>query len=156
MRYEASTTVAALVEEPVLKPNEAMFEEAFRHGSRAATIYTVPASVAGMEQEVRDEAARREPGARIRSIHAPGAREALAAGDNAGQNRIVAKAAAGIDDADVVLLARFPRAIDGSLITAIGSATPNPPRVPTTTITRRSQSNGVAFAYRTNCMLSAM
>lgn len=95
---------------PVLKPNEAMFEEAFRHGSRVAMIYTFPPALAGMEQEFREEAARRNPGARLKTVFAEGAREALEAGDEARHNRVVAEAAADVNDADVVLLAHFSMA----------------------------------------------
>lgn len=95
---------------PVLKPNEAMFEEAFGHGTRVAMIYTFPAAVEGMTEEFREEAARRNSGARLTTVFAEGAREALAGGDAETHNRLIAEAAARTTDADVFLLAHFSMA----------------------------------------------
>lgn len=95
---------------PVLKPNEAMFEEAISLGDRAVMIYTFPASVDGMEREFREEAARRGSEATIRSVLAEGARPALVDGNAAAHNTIIAETVRGITDADVILLAHFSMA----------------------------------------------
>lgn len=95
---------------PVLKPNESMFKSAFNAGDRVAMIYTFEPAVAGMEREFREEAARRRPSATIRSILAPGARDALQAGDADTHNRIIAETAGNVTDADVILLAHFSMA----------------------------------------------
>lgn len=95
---------------PVLKPNEAMFEEAFGHGTRVAMIYTFPAAVDGMAEEFREKAARRDSGARLITVFAEGAREALNGGDAETHNRLIADAVARTADADVFLLAHFSMA----------------------------------------------
>ncbi|WP_420405233.1 aspartate/glutamate racemase family protein [Nisaea sp.] len=95
---------------PVLKPNEAMFEEAFAHGSRAAMIYTFPAAAEGMAEEFRAEAARRGSDARLTVHFAEGARDALAEGDTETHNRLIAEAAGRTAETDVILLAHFSMA----------------------------------------------
>ncbi|MEQ8334296.1 arylsulfatase [Nisaea sp.] len=95
---------------PVLKPNEAMFEEAFGHGPRVAMIYTFPAAVGGMAEEFREEAARRKSDACLTTVFAEGAREALAGGDAETHNCLIAEAVARTKDADVFLLAHFSMA----------------------------------------------
>jgi hypothetical protein len=95
---------------PVLKPNEAMFEEAFGQGARAAMIYTFPAAADGMAEEFREEAARRGSDARLTTHFAEGAREALEAGDAETHNRLIAETVARNAEADVYLLAHFSMA----------------------------------------------
>ena len=92
---------------PVLKPNEAMFEAAIRKGGRIAMIYTFSPSRPGMEQEFREEAERINPAATITSFLAPGAVEAVRAGDDATHNRLVAEQAAKLDGFDAIVLAHF-------------------------------------------------
>ena len=95
---------------PVMKPNEAMFDAAFAHGERVAMIYTFPPAAAGMEEEFREAAKARGSAARIASIFCDDALEAKRAGDNETHDRLIAETAAGIDDADVILLAQFSMA----------------------------------------------
>lgn len=95
---------------PVLKPNEAMLEKALLLGENVAMIYTFQPAVAGMEQEFREESLRGRSSARIRSICAEGAREALEQGDSDTHNRLIAQTVEGVKDADVVLLAHFSMA----------------------------------------------
>ena len=95
---------------PVLKPNEAMFDEALGYGNKISMIYTFPASVSGMEQEFIEAAERHRSKAKIQSIYAEGARQALDAGDVEAHDRIVADTAATINDASAVLLAHFSTA----------------------------------------------
>lgn len=95
---------------PVLKPNEAMFEQALNHGDRQVMIYTFPPSVAGMEKEFYQETAKRRSKATIRSVYAEGAREALDRGDINIHDEIVAKTASTIDQADAIMLAHFSTA----------------------------------------------
>ncbi|MGP6085907.1 aspartate/glutamate racemase family protein [Antarctobacter jejuensis] len=104
---------------PVLKPNESMFKQALALGDRAVMIYTFPPAVAGMEQEFRHDAAALRPSATIRSVLAPGAREALQAGDAAEHDRIIAATAAAVQDADVILLAHFSMAPAGPACRAV-------------------------------------
>lgn len=104
---------------PVLKPNEAMFESAFALGDRVAMIYTFAPSVDGMEQEFREQAGIQHSSARIRSIYAQGAREALENGDVETHNQIIAGTAADLDDTDVILLAHFSMAPAMSAVQAM-------------------------------------
>lgn len=95
---------------PVLKPNEAMFEAAFDHGTDIAMIYTFAPAAAGMEREFVQEAAQRRPDATIRSIYAEGAMDALRAGDTGMHDHLVAQAVQSIGRADAILLAQFSMA----------------------------------------------
>lgn len=92
---------------PVLKPNEAMFEEALAKGSRIGMIATFRASVASMETEFREEAQRRRPGATIRTVLVEEAMSRLRNGDAEGHNRLVAEVAAELGDCDALVLAQF-------------------------------------------------
>lgn len=105
---------------PVHKPNEAMFDAAFDCGSRIAMIYTFQPSVAGMEKEFYEAAALNGSQARIKSVFAKGAMDALKAGDAEAHNELVAQAAAGVGDADAILLAQFSTA---QAITAVRNIT---------------------------------
>jgi hypothetical protein len=98
---------ARLLPVPVLKPNEAMFEEALSHGGNIGMIATFGPAVAMMEQEFAEEAARMKPGARLTSWLAPGAIEALRAGDAETHNRRVAEGVAALGPRDAILLAHY-------------------------------------------------
>lgn len=95
---------------PVMKPNEAMFDAAFTHGTRVAMIYTFPPAAAGMVQEFREAAAQRGSDALLTPYFAEGAFEAKRAGDNGTHDRLIADTAATISEADVILLAQFSMA----------------------------------------------
>lgn len=95
---------------PVMKPNEAMFAEAFDYGDRAVMIYTFKPSATGMEDEFRDVSKGLRPSATIRSVFCDGALAAKREGDEATHNRLIAETAAAIEDADVILLAQFSMA----------------------------------------------
>lgn len=95
---------------PILKPNESMFELAFEQGTRITMIYTFPPAVAGMEQEFRDAARDLNSSAKIKSVYAEGALDALKAGNVQKHDNVIARCAANIDDADVILLAHFSMA----------------------------------------------
>ena len=92
---------------PVLKPNEAMFEEALQRGRRIGMVATFPPSVASMEQELRELAALRKADATLKTICVPDAMDALNRGDTATHNTLVAEAARGLTDCDAVMLAHF-------------------------------------------------
>jgi aspartate/glutamate racemase len=92
---------------PVLKPNEAMFLEAFSHGARIGMLATFRPSVAGMESEFRAEAARWGVEAEIETVLVEDALDALKGGDAEEHNRLVAEAAPRLAHCDVILLAHF-------------------------------------------------
>lgn len=114
---------ASMLDIPVLKPNEAMFEEAIRSGGRTAMLYTFPPARAGMEAEFRDEASRVSPSAEIESFLVEGAIDAVRAGDEATHNRLVAEAAAKLEGFDAITLAHFSTARARG---AVQAATPIP------------------------------
>jgi len=95
---------------PVMKPNEAMFEAAFKYGDRVAMIYTFEPAAKGMEQEFREAAASRGRSATLVSVFAPKALEAKRDGDEDTHDRLVAETAASIQDVDVILLSQFSMA----------------------------------------------
>jgi Asp/Glu/hydantoin racemase len=103
---EAIEAANARLGVPVLKPNEAMFEAALALGGNIAMIYTFAAAREGMEQEFRDQSAE-YPQARLTSFLAPGAIEAIRAGDADLHNRLVAEVAANLTGFDAILLAHF-------------------------------------------------
>jgi len=104
---------------PVLKPNEAMFEEAMAQGRRIAMIYTFAAAAQSMHAEFNQIAERTGSGATLVPILAEGAREKLDSGNIEAHNNIVAYTAASLDNFDVVLLAHFSTA---QAATAVGAA----------------------------------
>lgn len=92
---------------PVLKPNEAMFEEALGFGDDIGMVATFGPAVAGMEEEFVEEAKCFRPTARIRTHLATGAIEALRGGDAETHNRRVAEGATELGECDAILLAHF-------------------------------------------------
>jgi hypothetical protein len=128
---EAIEAAARALPVPVLKPNEAMFEEALAIGGRVGMLATFEPSIASMEQEFEEAARRKGSSASLESRLVPGAMPALKAGDGAAHDRLIAQAAPSLSHCDVVLLAHFStaraepavrRAIDPPVLTSPGSA----------------------------------
>ena len=92
---------------PVLKPNEAMFDDALGHGTRIGMLATFAPSVASMEEEFGAAAHARGVAAVIRTICVPEAMRALKAGDRATHDGLLAQAAPALADADAIMLAHF-------------------------------------------------
>jgi aspartate/glutamate racemase len=103
----AIETAAGLLDIPVLKPNEAMFEAAIGQGRAVAMIATFLPARAGMEAEFADEAARLGSDARLTSIVVEAAMTALKAGDAETHNRLVADAVRTLTGFDTIVLAHF-------------------------------------------------
>lgn len=106
---------------PVLKPNEAMFEEALGHGDAIGMVATFGPAVAMMEQEFAETAQRLRPAARLTSRLVPGAIEALRGGDGETHNRAVAEGAAELSGCDAILLAHFSTSRAGAACRAATS-----------------------------------
>ena len=104
---------------PIMKPNEAMFDAAFAHGNRVAMIYTFGPAAGGMEEEFREAATARGSDAVLTSHFSDGALAAKQAGDDAAHDRLIAKTAAQIGDADVILLAQFSMAGAAEAVRAV-------------------------------------
>ena len=97
---------AALAPLPVLKPNEAMIEEALAlagpHG-RVGLVASFAPTLASMPPEFAAAA----PGMTLLPCLADGALAALDRGDGAEHDRLVARAAARLADCDVIALSQF-------------------------------------------------
>jgi len=114
---------AKVVDVPVLKPNEAMFEAAIGKGSNIAMIATFAPAVQGMEAEFAEEAKRLGKNARLTSIVAEGAIAALRLGDAETHNRIVAESAVSLRGFDAIVLAHFSTSRAAAAVRA-ATATP--------------------------------
>jgi hypothetical protein len=85
---------------PVLKPNEAMIEEAVARGRRIGLLASFAPTLQSMPPEFPD-------GVELKLKLAEGALAALDAGDGAEHDRLVGEAAADLRDCDAVALAQF-------------------------------------------------
>lgn len=103
---------------PVLKPNEAMFDEALAKGRRFGMLATFAPSVASMEQEFAIIAAAAGVEATLRTVCVPGAMRALREGRGAEHDRLLADAAPAFSDCDAVLLAHFSTSRAFDLVSA--------------------------------------
>ncbi len=106
----AIEAVAAAVAVPVLKPNEAMFEQALASGSRIGLVATFEPSLAPMRDELLAMARARGQAIELRECHVPQAMQLLAQGDAQTHHERVAQGVASLADCDVVLLAQFSMA----------------------------------------------
>lgn len=92
---------------PVLKPNEAMFDEVLAGARSAGMVATFGPSIASMEAEFRAASCGSVP---LQTVLAEGAMDALRRGDVYEHNRLVAEAAASLSACDVIMLAHFSTA----------------------------------------------
>jgi Asp/Glu/hydantoin racemase len=92
---------------PMLKPNDAMIEKALDHGSRIAVVATVAATIPNISVEIEDMAAARGQAVELVPYVVDGAFDALAGGDAAEHDRLVAETARDIKGCDVIALAQF-------------------------------------------------
>lgn len=99
---DAIQAVKERLDVPVLKPNEAMFEEALRRGKRLGLLATFAASIPSMQAEL--------PGVALESICVPEAMAALQAGDGARHDALLAAAALRLRSCDAIMLAQFSTA----------------------------------------------
>ncbi len=106
---------------PVLKPMEAMAEQAVAAGSRIAILCTSKRSIPVIARVIED-AARGKPIA-ISGHFVADAQAALAAGDAETHDRLVAAAADAITDCDVLVLGQVP------MVSALPRIAPRPGRV---------------------------
>lgn len=103
----AIESFAARASVPVLKPNEAMFEDALSSGQRIGMLATFGPSVAGMEAEFYGQAGARGSKASIKTVLVEDAMAALKGGDADRHNRLLADAAGQLREADAIMLAHF-------------------------------------------------
>jgi Asp/Glu/hydantoin racemase len=84
---------------PVLKPNQAMIEQAVKHGGKIGLLSTFPPTLASMPREF-------PASVEIVPKLAAGALAALDRGDRAGHDRLVVEAARELRGCDVIALAQ--------------------------------------------------
>lgn len=119
--------VSAELQIPVLRPNEAAFEEAVAAGSRIGLLVTFEKALPPLIDELSAIAAKAGRAIEIHHAVAHGALQALQAGDEAGHDRKVNDAAVAMPHVDVLVLCQF------SLARAAASMTPVPGRLVLTT-----------------------
>lgn len=98
---------------PIMKPNEAMFGDAFRFGDRIAMIHTFLPAASGMEEEFKEAAAALGSDATLTSYFCEGALDAKRAGDDRKHDGLIAQTAQRIANADAIMLAQFSMANAG-------------------------------------------
>jgi hypothetical protein len=104
---DAIELAKALLPIPVLKPNEAMFEDSMRYGDKLGLLATFGPSVPSMEREFQEMKARSGKRTQLTSFLVEDAMDALRAGDAARHNQLVAAAAATLGFCDAIMLAHF-------------------------------------------------
>ena len=95
---------------PVLKPNEAMFDEAIRIGGKVGLLGTFEPSMPSMAREFAASVAATESDATLEMACVPEAMIALRNGDADHHNLLVAEAALSLRDCNVIMLAQFSTA----------------------------------------------
>lgn len=98
---------ATMLPMPVLKPNEAMFEQALDSGRRIGMLATFKPAVASMEQEFHEMVVHNDAKATLETLVVPGAREALVAGDLELHDGLISEAASNLAHCDAIMLAHF-------------------------------------------------
>ncbi len=106
----AIETTRASMDIPVLKPNEAMFEEALAAGSHICLVTTFKPSVKSMLKELDEMSGMRGQKIETDSWCVPGALEALLSGDGEKHDNLIAEAVSKCPPCDVVLLGQFSMA----------------------------------------------
>jgi hypothetical protein len=107
---EAIEQAKTAVDLPILKPNEAMFEEAMSAGS-LGLLATFAPSVPALEEEFHQMARRLGKTIPLTSVLVPEAMAALRSGDPTAHNHLLAAAAARLPKCDTVMLAQFSTSI---------------------------------------------
>jgi hypothetical protein len=92
---------------PILKPNDAMIEKALDAGSRIAVMATVGPTVPSISVEIEEMAAARGRRVELVPYVVDHAFDALAGGDAAMHDRLVAERARDISNCDAIVLAQF-------------------------------------------------
>jgi Asp/Glu/hydantoin racemase len=96
-----------IVPVPVLKPNEAMVEEALQYGNKIALVATFEPAIKSISDEFDEFARTLGRKVEILPIVIPKALEALRKGDIAGHDEFVAEEAKNARSCDVICFAQF-------------------------------------------------
>ena len=92
---------------PMLKPNDAMIEQALDTGSRIAILATVAGTIPSVSAEINAIARNRGQEVTLVQYYVEHAFETMAAGDGDSHDTMVKDKARTITDADVIILAQF-------------------------------------------------
>ena len=95
---------------PMLKPNEAMFDDALRSGQKIALLATFEPTIEALSAEFALACRASGSAATLVPVHVPGAMEALAAGQPEVHDCLIAEAAADLPPHDAVMLGQFSMA----------------------------------------------
>lgn len=148
----AIDAVKAAAAVPVLRPNEAAFEQALSIGSHIGLLVTFGPSLQALETELREMAAARNVDIRITARVVEGALEALQRGDAATHDRLAAAAAARMPKTDCLILGQFSLAraaaaiepvVGREVLTTPGSAVEKLRRIVGTPRDRTAQQPGL-------------
>jgi hypothetical protein len=108
---DAIAAKAACTPIPVLKPDQAMFDQALKAGRRIGMLATFAPAVPNMERDFRAAAQRRGIEVDIESVCVPEAMDAAREGDTARHNRLLVEAAPQLAHCDAVMLAQFSTSV---------------------------------------------
>jgi aspartate/glutamate racemase len=106
---------------PILKPNDAMIEQALDAGSRIAVMATVGPTIPSISAEINEMAAARSKKVELVPYVVEGAFDALAGGDPARHDALVATRAREIKNCDVIVLAQFTLSRAVPVVKAVSS-----------------------------------
>jgi Asp/Glu/hydantoin racemase len=106
----------AALDIPVLKPNEAMLDEALAAGRRIGLLATFEPSIPALRNELEALAGLTHTSLSIATRAVPGALTALHAGRGDEHDRLIAAAADGLRDCDALILGQFSMATAAALI----------------------------------------
>jgi Asp/Glu/hydantoin racemase len=101
---------------PVLKPNEAMFDEALAAGKRIGLLATFAPSIPALRTELEQMARQRKLELEIKTHTVPTALTALHAGEAAEHDRLIAQAADQLGLCDALILGQFSMASAAEMI----------------------------------------
>lgn len=114
----AIEAAAKCVPVPVLKPNEAMLDEALATGSRIGLIATFEPTIPALQAELATMAGAKKQIIHVTTSIVPDAAVALRNGNTEGHDNLIAGAAAQLTDCDVLVLGQFSMASAARLIPA--------------------------------------
>ncbi len=100
----------AALDVPVLKPNEAMLDEALEAGTHIGLIATFEPSIPALKAELEDLARQRGITLSIQTRAVPAALAALHDGQPAEHDRLIAAAAAELEGCEAIILGQFSMA----------------------------------------------
>jgi aspartate/glutamate racemase len=92
---------------PMLKPNDAMIEQALDTASRVAVLATVAGTIPSVSAEIEAMARARGQAITLSQHYVEDAFDTMAAGDGESHDAMVANEARTITEADVIVLAQF-------------------------------------------------